>query len=75
MSSAGIERELTRDWHFKKYIGEQVVLRLIRPFEGEREFKGELLGRNDGAVAIKTNSGELSFLQNDIAFVRLYADF
>lgn len=74
VSSAGIERELNRDWHFQRYIGEQVVLRLIRPFEGEREFKGELLGCHDGAVTIKTNLQEMSFLLSDTAYVRLYAD-
>lgn len=76
VSSAGIERELTREWHFEYCLGKQVVVRLIRPnpSDGKRELKGELLGLSDGAVAVKTENETYSFLLNDIAFVRLYAD-
>ncbi len=31
VSSPGVERQLTRDEHFKKYIGSPVMVRLIRP--------------------------------------------
>lgn len=75
VSSAGIERELTRDWHFDRCKGQQVVLKLIRPYNGEREFRGELLGLENGSVSIQTESDTYSFLMGDIAFVRLYAEF
>lgn len=74
VSSAGIERELTRDWHFEKCKGMKVVLKLIRAYEGEREFQGELVGLQNGAITLKTTNGEISFLQSDTAYVRLYAD-
>lgn len=75
VSSAGIERELTRDWHFDFLKGEKVTVKLIRPFEGEREFIGELLGLVQNEVKINCEGRELSFPKNEIAFVRLYADF
>lgn len=76
VSSAGIERKLTKDWHFDRCKGEIVVIRLIRPYNGEREYKGELIGFSDGAVTIRTDtSEEITFLQSDTAFVRLYAEF
>ena len=34
VSSPGVERQLTRDEHFKKYIGSPVMVRLIRPRDG-----------------------------------------
>lgn len=74
VSSAGIERELTQDWHFEACRGEQVLLRLIRPYQGEREFQGELLGLKDGAVQLRIGEEEFSFSKSDTAFVRLYAD-
>lgn len=75
VSSAGIERELTRDWHFAHCRGETVVVRLIRPYNGEREYRGTLTGFADGAITIRTEEGEeLTFLQGDTAYVRLWAD-
>lgn len=75
VSSAGPERELTQDWHFEKCAGEEVVVRLIRPYNGEREFRGVLSGLENGAVTIRTGEESYTFLRNDTAFVRLYMEF
>ena len=40
VSSPGIERALTRDWHFEALMGQQLLVRLIRPVEGVRDFIG-----------------------------------
>lgn len=74
VSSAGLERELTQDWHFEHCKGEQVTVKLIRPYNGEREFRGTLLGLVNDAVSIETEAGSFTFLRNETAFVRLYAD-
>ncbi|MEG2813990.1 MAG: ribosome maturation factor RimP [Oscillospiraceae bacterium] len=70
VSSAGIERELKKDWHFLKSIGKKVQAKLIRPFEGEREFIGELTDFKNNTITIKCPTGEYSFLLSDLAFVR-----
>ena len=44
ISSPGIERELVADEHFRKCIGENIMLRLIRPIDKVRDFKGILKG-------------------------------
>lgn len=75
VSSAGIERELTKDWHFDACKGQEIVVRLIRPLNGEREFIGTLTGLVDSEVRIENEDGEMSFKMNDIAVVRLYAAF
>ena len=75
VSSAGIERELTRDWHFETCKGQQIVGRLIRPYNGEREFAGTLLKLEDATVYLSAEDGEYAFRLNDIAVVRLYAVF
>jgi ribosome maturation factor RimP len=75
VSSAGMERELTRDWHFEALKGKEVVVKLIRPYNGEREFRGVLEGLVEESVVIRTEQGALSFLLADIAHVRLYVDF
>ena len=38
--SPGLERELSEEWHFEKYIGADVKVKLIRPRDGKREFSG-----------------------------------
>ena len=75
VSSAGIERELTRDWHFETCKGQQIVVRLIRPYNCVREFVGTLLKLEDATVYLSAEDGEYAFRLNDIAVVRLYAVF
>lgn len=75
VSSAGIERELSRPWHFVHCMGQKVTLRLIRPYQGEREFIGTLIGCENGVISIDTGTEKYSFPEGDTAFVRLYAEF
>ncbi len=72
VSSPGIERELSRDFHFEVCMGEDVILRLIRPFNGTREYRGVLSGYKDGDVSIMLEGDtEMTALKNEIAFVKL----
>ncbi|MBR5133969.1 MAG: ribosome maturation factor RimP [Clostridia bacterium] len=53
--SPGIERELTRPEHFEAYLDCAVVVKTIRPIDGEREFAGILTAYDeDGTVHIVT---------------------
>lgn len=73
VSSPGLQRQLTRDFHFTFCQGQPVLVHLIRPKDGQRDFRGELIGRQpDGTVYIRTAQGEeQSFLKEEIASVRL----
>lgn len=75
VSSAGMERELTRDWHFDVCKGETVSVKMIRPVEGEREFIGELQGLKDDNILLRTENGTVSLPFDDAAYVRIYVDF
>lgn len=75
VSSAGIERELTRDWHFEKLTGKEVMVKLIRPYENEREFIGQLICMENDMVSILVNGITQIFARADIAYVRLYIEF
>ena len=57
VSSPGVERQLTRDEHFKKYIGSPVMVRLIRPRDGERDFKGTLESYDNGMITVTREDG------------------
>lgn len=48
VSSPGLDRPLDRDQDFLKYRGSRVHLRLAEKIEGRRDFRGELVGYEDG---------------------------
>ena len=73
--SPGLERELSEPWHFERYIGSSVKVKLIRPRDNKKEFIGNLLSFNSD-VKIEGEGEELTFLKNEISSVRLNdADF
>lgn len=64
--SPGIERELTRDWHYEWAKGKSVKIKLYKAFDGKKEFKGILsdIGEN---LIITTEDGDLSFPQDAVS--------
>lgn len=69
VSSAGLERDLTRPEHFHYYLGEKVSLRLYAPLNGKKNFSGTLLSYENGALRLLTETGEMEFLQESVAKV------
>ena len=75
VSSPGIERKFTRPWHFRQYLGAPVLVRLIRPVEGRRDFIGTLSDYDEetGEVGLLLKEDlEMRFSPAETAFVRLY---
>lgn len=68
--SPGLERELSKPWHFEKYIGANVLVKLIRPKDGKRDFCGKLLAF-DGGVKVEIADGEVYFAKNELVNIRL----
>jgi len=64
VSSAGIDRPLTRTKDWNRYAGHVATLELNIPLEGRRRFKGIALGADAEAVRMKLEDG------TDIAFPR-----
>ncbi len=76
VSSPGIERALTRDWHFAACMGQMVSVRFIRPVDGVRDFVGTLAGYEDGEVTMLLEDDiEMTFRRPEASFIRLYYDF
>lgn len=72
VSSPGIERELTADIHFEKYIGAKVMLRLIRPIDKVRDFNATLKAYNNGEITFTLENGEeLTVNKKEISYVKL----
>ena len=72
--SAGIERELIRPEHFAKFIGADIMVKMIRPIDGiGKEFKGVLKDFVDGNVTIEDHSAENTVVinQKDAVWIKL----
>ena len=74
VSSPGIGRDLVRDWHFEKYMGETIEIRLIRPEAGVRDFMGRLIRNTADSVTIEIDGQEKEIIKKDTAFIRLYEE-
>ena len=75
VSSPGIERTLTKDWHFEKYIGKNIKARLIRPdADGRRDIEGKLESFDSGYAGIKTVTGTVLVKRAEAAYFRLADD-
>ncbi len=72
VSSPGAERSLTRDDHFEQFIGARIMVKLIRPLDGQREWKGTLEGYDNGDVTIATDDGRsFVFNKKEASYVKL----
>ncbi len=72
--SPGLNRELTRDEHLEKNIGEKIIIRLIRPLnDGTKQFNAVLISfsKEELIVSQGDNVNNLSISRKNIAFVKL----
>lgn len=71
--SPGIDRELTKDEHFERFIGDGVKINLIRPNEdGEKILVGMLRSYNKESLGIETEDGEkIEINRKNISHIKL----
>lgn len=64
--SPGVERELTRDWHYEAAAGQKVCVRLFSAISGKKEFCGTLIVKGDD-ISLETDDEVLNFSRSQIA--------
>lgn len=70
--SPGIERSLAKPAHFTACLGQRVMVRMIRPVDGERDFKGVLEDYDGGRITVRLDSGRgLTFTKKETGFIKL----
>lgn len=69
VSSPGLNRELIKEEHFKAFIGEEVILKLYKAIDKQKEFMGVLKNYENGDIIIEYNGEDKQFLKADIAKV------
>lgn len=72
VSSPGVERELTRDEHFEKYIGSAVMVRTIRAIDGVRDFNGKLVAYENKSLTVELQDGNnITVNKKETSYVKL----
>ena len=70
--SPGIERPLTKPAHFTACMGRRVMLRMIRPVDGVRDFKGVLEDYDGSNITVRLDSGRgFTLTKKETAFIKL----
>lgn len=76
VSSPGIDRHLTQDWHFEKLVEKEVEINFIRPIDGQKVFVGKLVSKQGDEIKVLIDEDtEMCFSQKEAAWVRLYVEF
>ncbi|NLK27285.1 MAG: ribosome maturation factor RimP [Clostridiales bacterium] len=76
VSSPGLGRQLKKDKHFEKSIGEEVEIKLYKPQDKSKEWSGVLVSFDQDTLTIDLGDDNLKvFSRSDIAMVRLKLDF
>lgn len=76
VSSPGLGRQLKKDKHLEKSIGEEVEIKLYKAVDKQKEFSGILVRFDADVIVIETeNNEEKQFNRSDIGMIRLALDF
>ena len=75
VSSPGIDRVLSRPWHFEKVMGQEIDIKLFAPIDGSKEISGILKAYSDGEITIESNDKEIIIEKGKAASVKLAFNF
>ena len=55
VSSPGLDRTLTKPAHFRRFMGEDIKVKLRFPLDGRRNFRGALKSANDEVIEVEVD--------------------
>ena len=74
--SPGLDRPLKKDKDFIRYQGRDVEIKLYKPFEGSKQFEGELVGlTEENNIKVIVEDKEIEFARKEVALIRLAIKF
>lgn len=71
VSSPGLDRALTKPAHFKRFMGEDVRVKLRFPLDGRRNFRGALKAADDENIEVEVDGESHSLPLSTIESARL----
>ncbi|MCX7714621.1 MAG: ribosome maturation factor RimP [Clostridia bacterium] len=75
VSSPGVDRKLKKEREFLYYIGRDVDVKLYKPWNGKKEFRGILKDFHDKAAFVETDGETVKINTSDAVWIRLAFDF
>jgi ribosome maturation factor RimP len=76
VSSPGLGRQLKKDKHFEKSIGEEIEIKLYKAIDKQKEWSGVLVSFDQDKLTVDLGDGKtMDFPRQNIAIVRLALDF
>lgn len=66
ISSPGLDRPLFKEQHYQAIIGQTVSVRLRIPLDNRRNFKGEVVSVENGALSISVDGEEFELVIGNI---------
>ncbi|NLP16297.1 MAG: ribosome maturation factor RimP [Clostridiales bacterium] len=76
VSSPGLGRQLKKDKHYDKSIGEEVEIKLYKPINKQKEWIGLLVGYDADTLTIQLDdANKMDIPRSNIAVTRLTFDF
>jgi ribosome maturation factor RimP len=75
VSSPGVNRPLVKEVDFRRFCGKDAKVRTRIPVEGQRNFKGQIVGVTEGRLALEVAPGkQIEIALMDIEKASLIAD-
>lgn len=76
VSSPGLDRALTKPEHYLRFIGSTIKIKTYQPINGEKVFRGKLLGMVENSAAVQSETGAvLEVPLSNISKASLEVDF
>ena len=76
VSSPGLDRPLKKDKDFVRYAGRDVEIKLYKPWNGSKQFEGELVGlTEENNIRVIIDGNEVDFTKKEVALIRLAIKF
>lgn len=75
VSTPGIERRLSLPWHFKKYTGNAVTVRLFKSENGKKQLIGILKEYLNGSLIVTIENEDILIDKTNISAVNLYYEW
>lgn len=69
VSSAGLVRELKKDFHFQKFLGKNIEIRLYKALNGQKKFTATLINFDSENLIIQIENKEEIISRKDISKV------
>lgn len=75
VSTAGIERPLTKPSHFQRFQDREISLKLTEPIEGRRRFTGKILRVGDETFVLEAEGARVEVPFDSVARAKLRVDW